>query len=218
MFARIVLLLLLWPAAAVAEIRVLFIGNSLTYTNDLPRVVERLAASRGIAVKTTFAGEGGADLKRLWAGGSALAAIRSRRWDWVVLQDQSSAPIYEPDELPEYARRFDAEIRARGGKTLLFMTWAYKSAPHMQPAITRVYERAGASAHVAVAPVGVVWDQLRGRMQLYDGSEQHPNPTGTYLAACVFFSIITGQSPVGLPHENVTAADAALIQHTVLRR
>jgi len=180
----------------------------------MPRVVERLAASRGIRLKAVFEGVGGADLHQQWDRGSALRAIRQQRWDWVVLQDQSSAPLYEPDELPEYARRFDAEIRRRGAKTMLFLTWAYASSPQMQTPITRVYERAGAALHVTVAPVGIVWERLRGRMQLYDGSEQHPNATGTYLAACVFFSMIAKQSPAGLPHDTIRASDADLIQQT----
>src|SRR5260370_12170383 len=141
-------LLLICPAATAAEIRVLFIGNSLTYVNDLPRVVERLAASRGIRLKTALDGVGGADLHQQWDRGSALRAIRQQKWDWVVLQDQSSAPLYEPDELPEYARRFDAEIRRRGAKTMLFMTWAYASSPQMQAPVTRVYERAGTALQV----------------------------------------------------------------------
>ena len=200
MIARIVLLLLLCPAAALADIRVLFIGNSLTYYNEMPWMLEQLAASRGIKLQAAYEGIGGADLAQLWRRPRTLQHIRDSRWDWVVLQDQSSAPIYEPGELPESARKFDAAIRAHGARTMLFLTWAQASTPQTQPAITRLYERTGAALHVPVAPVGIVWDRLRGRMRLFDGSEIHPNVTGTYLVACVFFAAITGQSPVGLPH------------------
>lgn len=200
MIARIVLLLLLSPAAALADVRVLFIGNSLTYYNEMPWMLNQLAASRGIHLKAEFEGVGGADLRQQWNRARTLQRLREGHWDWVVLQDQSSAPFYEPDELPEYARKFDAEIRAHGAKTMLFLTWAHLRSPETQGRITRLYERTGATLHVAVAPVGIVWSQLRPRMQLFDGSEMHPNVTGTYLIACVFFALLTGQSPVGLPH------------------
>ena len=200
MIARVVLFLLLCPAGALADIRVLFIGNSLTYYNEMPWMLNQLAASRGIHLKAEFEGVGGADLKQQWNRPRTMQRIREGHWDWVVLQDQSSAPFYEPDELPEYARKFDAEIRAHGAKTMLFLTWAHASSPETQGRITTLYERTGAMLHVAVAPVGIVWSQLRGRMQLFDGSEQHPNVTGTYLVACVFLAMITGQSPAGLPH------------------
>ena len=181
-------------------IDVLFIGNSLTFFNELPWMLEQLAAARGVKLRAVFEGSSGDDLKQHWDRGKALARIREGRWDWVVLQDQSRAPVLKPDVLPAYAPLFDAEIRKAGARTLLFLTWAHSDRPSEQTAITRSYERTAASLRANVAPVGIVWDRLRGRMRLFDGSTMHPNVTGTYLAACVFFSVITGQSPVGLPH------------------
>jgi hypothetical protein len=181
-------------------IRVLFIGNSLTFYNELPWMVETLARSRGVRIKTVFEGFSGADLKQQWERGRALQQIREHRWTWVVLQDRSTAGTLEPDELREYARRFDAEIRARGAKTMLFLTWTHRNDPRGQVAITGAYRRAGAELHAAVAPVGVLWERLLPRIQLFDDSGVHPNVTGTYLAACVFVAMLTGQNPNGLQH------------------
>lgn len=33
-------------------IRILFVGNSLTYVNDLPHLVEQVARERGVSIKT----------------------------------------------------------------------------------------------------------------------------------------------------------------------
>ena len=41
-------------------------------------------------------------------------------------------------------------------------------------------------------------------MQLFDPDGSHPSPLGTYLNACVFFNILTGESPVGLPNRLIT--------------
>lgn len=181
-------------------IRVLFIGNSLTYFNELPWMLEQLAASRGIELQAAFEGRSGADLQQQWERGRAVARIREGRWDWVVLQDQSRASILKPDVLPEYGQRFDREIRKAGARTMLFLTWAHASRPAEQAAITRSHEHAASRFGATIAPVGMVWERLRGRMQLFDGSEMHPNVAGTYLAACVFFTAIARQSPVGLPY------------------
>ena len=53
------------------NLRVLFIGNSLTHMNDLPGLTARLAASAR-PLETEFVGEGGATLKRHWEAGRAL--------------------------------------------------------------------------------------------------------------------------------------------------
>jgi hypothetical protein len=214
-------------------IEVLFIGNSLTYYNEMPWMVGQLAAARGVRVHAAFEGRSGATLKQQWEHGRARTRIHEQRWDWVVLQDQSTAPVIQPDELREYAAHFAAEVRASGAKPLLFLTWAHAGQPSAQAALTRAYRQTGAALRVPVAPVGIVWDRLRTRMQLFDGSGVHPNVTGTYLAACVFFAVITGQSPLGLPHrfdvqydiveayraslehDRIEAVDAEVIQRAV---
>src|SRR5687768_2825792 len=72
-------------------LRVLFVGNSLTYWNDLPAIVEALADSakvKGLAwhmvAYPDFA------LEDHWAQGDAVAAI-SAGWDIVVLQQGPSS-------------------------------------------------------------------------------------------------------------------------------
>ena len=46
--------------------------------------------------------------------------------------------------------------------------------------------------------------ELRPDLNLYDPDQSHPSPTGTYLSACVFFGVLTGKSPVGLPDRLIT--------------
>jgi hypothetical protein len=57
-----------------------------------------------------------------------------------------------------------------------------------------------------VAPVGVAWKMALAAdppFVLHRPDKSHPNPTGTYLAACVFFATLLDKSPVGLPGEVV---------------
>ncbi|MEO6366225.1 MAG: hypothetical protein ABIO38_09310, partial [Luteimonas sp.] len=76
--------------AARAEIRVLFVGNSLTYVNNLPRMVEALASSQpaGPRIETsTFVAPGGS-LDERWKDGHASAAMVNGAWDVLVLQER----------------------------------------------------------------------------------------------------------------------------------
>jgi hypothetical protein len=36
---------------------------------------------------------------------------------------------------------------------------------------------------------------------LHQSDQSHPHPTGSYLAACVFYATLFDKSPVGLPGE-----------------
>lgn len=70
-------------------ISILFIGNSFSYYNALPKLIVRFASTSGsdnFFVDSIF--QGGATLKTLWDNGGALKKLRDRNWDYVVLQER----------------------------------------------------------------------------------------------------------------------------------
>lgn len=128
-------------------LRVLFIGNSLTYYNNLPRMLEQLAASSNVPRKleTRLVAFGGATLRSHWERGQALKAIREGGWDHVVLQEQSAlGAVYmvngtrwitpDPRFFHEYARLMNKEINQVGARTIFFLTWARKDTPPREQA------------------------------------------------------------------------------------
>src|SRR5690606_4778500 len=124
------------PSAADQSLRVLFIGNSYTRYNDLPRQVESIAESvpegpRIVAQRETH---GGYDLRGHWRQRRGRRRIQTGRWDAVVIQPHSLSAIESRDEMVEYARRFEAHARAAGARLVLFETWARHPA-------SRVYDR-----------------------------------------------------------------------------
>ena len=66
----------------------------------------------------------GMSLKTHWERGEARKAIRERQWDYVVLQEQSTLPLKNPQKMHEYVTFFDEEIRRHKAKTVLYLTWA----------------------------------------------------------------------------------------------
>lgn len=185
------------------RLRVLFIGNSFTYVNDLPRLTERLAASANEPkpLETRMVAGGGASLKTHWDDGQALAAIKQGKWDYVVLQEQSSLPINNPKLMHQYARLFDGEIKKAGARTVFYLTWAREERPETQAALTEAYTGIAAELGAIVAPVGPAWQRIlkeKGALKLYHEDGLHANPTGTYAAACVFYAVLYGKSPEGL--------------------
>ncbi len=196
------------PADAV---RVLFIGNSLTFWNELPWMTRRVAGSLGAQppLVTEFSGMSGATLRQQWERGRALRAIRERRWNFVVLQPQSTEMIDRPAETAKYARLFDQEIDRAGAKTVLFETWVPPSRTIEQSTLGDRYATLARELAALLAPIGTAWDELR--RDGYDLSDRsgssHPNLAGSYLAACIFYATFYEKTPEGATHSFETKFD-----------
>lgn len=197
----------------------LFIGNSFTARNDVPGMIASLAAFRGAHLEHRLVSAGGASLRRHWNEGDALKAMQEKRYDYVVLQEQSTLPIKNAKRTHENIRLFDGAIRDSGAAMALYLTWARKHAPETQKALTDVYTSIGAELGATIIPVGVAWERFLAEHDepvLHDKDGSHPTLAGSYLAACVFFAVLFGLSPVGIPStlKGITPAEVALLQET----
>jgi hypothetical protein len=195
-----------------APTRVLFIGNSLTLVNSLPEIFAELARSGDHSVDVDMSAQGGQTLADHASSPSTLGKLADQSWDFVVLQEQSRVPAIaaqRSQQMVPAVRLLDGKIGEIGASTLLFMTWAsrdglpgagFEDYAAMQAAIEAGYLEVAGEIGAMVAPVGVAWQRaLEGDTQLAlwqrDGS--HPSLEGTYLAACVFYATLLGQSPEG---------------------
>jgi hypothetical protein len=199
------------------KVNVLFIGNSFTARNNLPGLFKQLASAAGQQVECQLISAGGASLRRHWNAGEARAAIERGKYDFVVLQEQSTLPVKNAQRMYESIRLFDQLIRSAGAKTVLYMTWARQHAPQTQNAITDAYVSIARELGAKIIPAGVAWQQFlkpHDRPALYDKDGSHPTLAGSYLAACVALAVILERSPVGNSAEidGVTAEDRRLLQ------
>src|SRR3954449_3596169 len=145
------------------SMNVLFIGNSFTARNDLPTLVELLAAATERKLKHRLISVGGASLRTHWNKGEAKRAIETGGYDYVVLQEQSTLPVKNAKRMHENVRLFDGVIRSSGARTVLYMTWAQRHAPESQQAITDAYIEIGRELGASVVPVGPAWQRVLGR-------------------------------------------------------
>jgi uncharacterized protein DUF4886 len=201
------------PASGACVTRVLFLGNSYTYFNDLPAVFSALAgAGHQCNVETRMVTPGGFRLKDHWDKPEAHAALDSQKWDYVVLQDQSTlgmnyfldgnARVTSDEVFLPYAKKWAAEIIRHGARPVFYLTWARKATPEDQAALNHAYIHAARETGGIVAPVGIAWQQVRRQnpaINLYYKDGSHPSSSGSYLAACVMYAAIFHQSPRDLP-------------------
>jgi hypothetical protein len=194
-------------------IRVLFIGNSYTYFNNVPELLTKLAqyGNQG-PIETRMVAPGGFRLEDHWEKGEALKALHDGKWDYVVLQDQSTLGmdfylegklhVTSDEVFRPFAEKWSAEIIKQGATPIYYLTWARKATPEDQAALNYAYVSAARKTGSRIAPVGIAWGMARRdypSIDLYYKDGSHPSTAGSYLAACTFYATIFHQNPVGLP-------------------
>ena len=198
--------------------RILFIGNSYTSRNNLPRLVAELAAAADPPQQVDWAlvFAGGASLRRHWNAGRAQELLQSEAWDYVVLQEQSTLPLKNRQRYHDNVRLFASLIAERAAKTLLYLTWSRQAAPETQEAITRAVYDIGREINARVVAVGPAWhralDEVPG-LGLYTSDGSHPTVEGSFLAACMFHVTLFEAEP----HGDVVA-DALKLERSLASR
>jgi hypothetical protein len=212
------------PTAAQASprrqaIRVLFVGSSYTYFNNLGDIVAAIAASdpEGPIIEPTLAPyAGGSSLQTHLDNGSTRKLVASEKWDYVILQETSLMGGSEdnggtiakpPTAYIQAVRTWVPLIRAVGAKPVLLMTWGRRlprpdGASAMQKDVAEAVNAMGRELSVDVAPVGLAFEEARSRLvtlelHTYDGA--HPSAAGSYLAGLVVYATLTGRNPMGAP-------------------
>lgn len=195
-------------------VRVLFIGNSYTYHNDLPAMLDGFVRTLapGTRLETGSVLVGGATLESHWKRGEARALIRNGAWNYVVLQEQSllgglriNGVVHMNDPAERffpYGRLFAQEVTASGAKPVFYMTWSRKADMPAQEVLTHAYARLAREQKGVLSPVGLAWQRVRRErpgLELYVEDGHHPAPAGTYLAACVLYTSLFHQPCLGAP-------------------
>lgn len=173
--------------------RVLFIGNSITYYHGMPQMVARLAAGDGgteplFAVSYTRPGW---TLQDAAADERLARLLRDIQWDALVLQEQTDRAKASEDSLRHQtvpsAEELRRPIEARGARTVVYMTWYGRHENDL-----------GQLLSLPVAPVASAWREAywrRPELPLIESDGRHLSLAGSYLAACVFYATLTERDP-----------------------
>jgi hypothetical protein len=210
--------------------RVLFIGNSYTFVNDLPNTFAKLAKAGKHKVEVGMSAQGGLTLADHVKSTDTLNALNSQKWTYVVLQEQSQIPSVQQSRtytMYPAARTLVKQIRDLGATPLFFLTWAHRDGwskygmrdyESMQYQINNGYYGIAQELNVPVAAVGSAWlaaVRAHPELTLWQDDGSHPSEEGTYLAACVFYAVIFKESPVGLTYRANLSKDIATTLQTI---
>jgi hypothetical protein len=235
-----IILTLLVGTTSIAQttIKTLFVGNSYTYVNDLPGIIQEIALSKGNIFSHQSHTPGGSTLAQHASNSTVQNLLNAEEWDYVILQDQSQNPSFPPNqvatEVYPYAASLCDDIRQVNTCTnpVFFMTWGRENGDAqncvfypplctyegMQDRLTESYTEMAEDNNALLAPVGTAWKSIRANypnIDLYSSDGSHPSIHGSYLAACVFYSVLFNDSPINaFVPTNITSADALILQET----
>jgi hypothetical protein len=195
----LVALFLSHDAFAAKPLRVLFVGNSLTYYNDLPATFATLyrATAPGTKVETEMLAQGGGKLRERLNDGQLAALLMKQRYDIVVLQEFGGWPQCAPEfpgcgDAPLALRETVNLVRANGARAVWFATW--QAIPTVQHALSQASTALAREVGVDMVDVGAVMQRVPdGRRLPLLRKDGHPAPAGTWLTAAALVQAIAPQ-------------------------
>jgi hypothetical protein len=167
--------------------RILFIGNSHTYFNDLPELVRKACAQRGQKIEVCMLTHRGKGLDFHADEPQTRFNILFGGWDRIILQ-HCAHPIGDLAALKQGLEIILSWTHQAGSQALLFQTWARKGDEAAQQEMSGIYRELGEQYGLQVIPVGDRWQEHR-RMhpgtELYAKDGGHAALAGSQLSAQV---------------------------------
>jgi hypothetical protein len=195
------------PEAPEGSLKVLFIGNSLTYENNLPGTIAQLALSAGLPACYCYQiAYPDFSLEDHWYLREAVNALQDESWDFVVMQQGPSALATSRANLIQWTQEFGLLIDDNGAQAVMYGVWPQETRSFDFPNVTTSYRLAAESIGGLLAPAGEAWQwawAADSTLPLYAADDFHPSNMGTYLAALTLFERLYDHTPVGVQESAV---------------
>ncbi len=166
-------------------LRILFIGNSHTYYNDMPRMVQKRAIEAGFDCRVTMLAHPGWFLAQHVQEPDVRFNILFGDYDYVVLQEHAH-PFGPEEKYRDAAIRLHELIREAGSVPVIYETWARKGEPEMQPHMNKVHRAIAEEIDALLAPVGENWwayQRSWPEIEMYAEDGEHASQAGSDFAA-----------------------------------
>ncbi len=216
---------------AISQRNVLFVGNSMTFYNDMPKMFEKLANTKEQNLKVTQFTIGGAGLNNL-KDEEELLNLFNQSWDYVILQpgtSESAGQGVGVDSLTSIIKQMCRKIWTTSPCAKIFLYeisngiylqngvewWDYYFST--QPIINNTIHRVAQNTKLPYVPVGecfVAYYKNRNDLKLHISfNDVHPNANGSYLTALAMYNALFEESSNCSYYGNTEEELAKLLQH-----
>lgn len=191
--------------------KVLFIGNSFTFYNDIPGLTQSIATDLGYSLKADSITVGSHKLSQYADssdeyGAQVEAKLKANSdYDFVILQEQSTTPINNYSSFSSGVKALLNKINStqKNCETRLYATWGFEeeakahnwTIPQMEENIRAKYEECAATYKLKVHQVGKAFSDVYtnySSINLYHTDDKHPSYYGSYLSALVHTASLLG--------------------------
>ena len=187
--------------AQTKELKILFVGNSLTYANDLPGLVKEIALLDNITVTFKSYSKPDYSLEDHWNEDLVQRELKKKkRYHFVVLQQGPSALQESQALLTEYALKFAELSRLCDATPALYMVWPSAKRSFDHSGVIHSYSNAAEKTGSLLCPAGTAWKyawDVDPALPLYGPDAFHPSKTGSVLAALAIYGALTGKKDFG---------------------
>lgn len=183
-------------------LRVLFVGNSLTYANQLPAMVQTIAEAAGHDLSQADISSPNFSLEDHYYA-RAPETIERLAPDIVVLQEGPSSLPANQIYLRDWTVKMNESIRAAGARPALFMVWPERARQATAfPDVRASYSNAAAAVEGVFIPAGEAWRELWSadpESALYGADGFHPSYLGSVVAALTIYRMLFNEPVTDLP-------------------
>ncbi|MBS1652937.1 MAG: T9SS type A sorting domain-containing protein [Bacteroidetes bacterium] len=219
--------------AQLKKIKVLFLGNSYTYVNNLPQLIYDVALANGDTLAYDSNCPGGYTFNNHFNDLTSISKINTNQWKYVVLQAQSQEPSFPPSQVSAqtlpYAIKLDSVVKKNNicSQSVYYETWGRKNGDAsncasypplctysgMQDRLKQSYKLFADTTHSIMSPVGEAWRKsiaTSPTLDLYSSDQSHPSLAGSCLTAFVFYEVLFGKSVLTNTYSNSGVAGSDL--------
>ena len=201
-----------------STINVLFIGNSKTYVNDVPALFSNLSNSLGKKVYVGSCTKGGKPLNAFIdekdLNSSFVNKVKERKWDYVVLQEQTETSLSSASVKSGTSRIIDY-IKNNCNKDIkvIYKAWGiyndFNKEQYNQAIQSFEEARSQNAGNIAyIANALLKCHDVHPTINLYT-DRVHATMEGSYLATCCVYSAIFGEATEGASYTSTCSADIA---------
>ncbi|WP_075341671.1 SGNH/GDSL hydrolase family protein [Tenacibaculum agarivorans] len=166
---------------------VLFVGNSLTYYNNLPKLITKYAKKhKEIHIKTKTITFPNYAIEDHWNDGKVQKLIVSQKFDFLILQQGPSSQKAGKKMLIDYGKKYAELCEANKIQLCYFMVWPSLMYYHTFEKVIENHTEAAKLNNAILLPVGKHWKEHieeNNDYSYYGPDEFHPSKKGSKKAA-----------------------------------
>ncbi|CAM1368045.1 conserved protein of unknown function [Tenacibaculum soleae] len=169
---------------------VLFVGNSLTYANNMPKILEYIGKKQGVSIKTKSLCFPNYAIIDHINEGKLQRLLTKNKFDYLIIQQGPSSQSEGKRMLIEDGEKIKKLCNNHNIKLGYFMVWPSKRYYHTFNKVIENHKIAAAKNNAILFPVGEIWKEYnldKTLYNLYDYDNFHPSKAGSFLVALTIF-------------------------------